>query len=174
MEAEILDRPPLSGDFEEHDFSKSGNTLWVKFFDEEYLEWVGVFSQSGWSSFNTVLRVPGEKLFLVVAGGQGYFVDPNTRKIVSATEWEGIDNIIYNEETGYLVATDGLCLALFKGPKLHWFSERVSADGISFIGQSGPIIMGVLNDLTDEGCKFTFNASTCEFKAAWILSENWG
>lgn len=174
MEAEILDRPPLSGDFEEHNFSKSGNTLWVKFLDEEYLEWVGVFSQSGWSSFNTVLRVPGKKLFLVVAGGQGYFVDPNFRDIVSITEWDDIDNIIYNEETGLLVATDGLCLALFKGPKLLWSGERVSADGISFTGQSGPIVRGILNDLTDEGCEFTFNASTCEFKAARILADNWG
>lgn len=50
----------------------------------------------------------------------------------------------------------------------------MSADGISFTGQSGPIINGVLNDLTDEGCQFTFNAITREFKAAWILSENWG
>lgn len=106
MEAEILDRPPLSGDFEEHNFSKSGNTLWVKFFDEEYIEWVGVFSQSGWSSYNTVHRVPNEKLFLVVAGGQGYFVDPNKREIVSTTEWDGIDNIIYNKATGFLVATE--------------------------------------------------------------------
>ncbi|VVS94673.1 hypothetical protein [Desulfoluna spongiiphila] len=174
MEAEILDRPPLSGDFEEHNFSMSGNTLWVKFLDEDYLEWVGVFSQSGWSPFNTVFRIPNEKKFLVVAGGQGYFVDPNKREIISRTEWDGINNILYNDETGFLVATDGLCLALFKGPKLKWSGERVSADGISFTGQSGPIIKGVLNDLTDEGCKFTFNAITREFKAAWILSENWG
>ena len=174
MEAEILDRPPLSGDFEEHNFSKSGNTVWVKFFDEEYFEWVGVFSQSDWSSFNTVLQVHGEKLFLVVAGGQGYFVDPNSREIVSITEWDGIDNVIYNEETGFLVATDGLSLALFKGPRLHWSGERVSADGITFTGQIGPVIKGILNDLTDGGCEFTFNASTCEFKAAWILADNWG
>lgn len=174
MEAVILDQPPLSGDFEEHDFSKLGNTLWVKFFDEEYLEWVGVFSKSEWSSFNTVIRVPGEKLFLVVAGGQGYFVDPNARKIASATEWDGIDNIIYNEETGLLVVTDGLCLALFCGPNLVWSGERVSADGISFTGQSGPIVKGVLNDLTDEGCEFTFNANTYEFKAEWVFAENWG
>ena len=174
MEAEILDRPPLSGDFEEHNFSKSGNTLWVKFFDEEYIEWVGVFSQSGWSSYNTVLRVPNEKLFLVVAGGQGYFVDPNKREIVSTTEWDGIDNIIYNKATGFLVATDGLCLALFDGPHLEWSGKRVSADGISFTDQSGPVIKGVLNDLTDEGCEFTFNASTREFNAAWLFAENWG
>lgn len=174
MEAEILDRPPLSGDFEEHDYSTSGNTLWVKFCDEDYLEWVGVFSQSGWSSNNSVLRVPREKLFLVVAGGQGYFVDPIARKIVSTTEWDCIDNVIYNEDTGFLVVTDGLCLAVFRGPKLQWSSKRVSVDGISFTEQSGPIIKGVLNDLTDEGCKFTFNANTREFNAAWVFADNWG
>lgn len=36
----------------------------------------------------------------------------------------------------------------------------LSTDGISFTDQSGPVIKGVLNDLTDEGCEFTFNAST--------------
>ena len=170
MEAKILTRPPLSGDFEEHNFSTSGNTVWVKFFDEKYLEWVGVFSQSGWSSYNVVLRVPNETLFLVVAGGQGYFVDPNSRKIVSVTEW---DNIIYNEESGFLVVSDGLRIALFQGPKLHWSGDRVSVDGIEFTGQSGPVVKGILNDLTDDGCEFSFNASTCEFKAEWIFSEHW-
>lgn len=174
MEAEILERPPQSGDYEEHIFSKSGNTLWVKFFDDEYIEWAGVFSQSGWSSFNTVIRIPNEKLFLVVAGGQGYFVDPNRRHIVSTTDWDGIANIIFNENTGFLVATDGLCLALFKGPKLHWSGERVSVDGISFTEQAGPLIKGILNDLTSEGCEFTFNANTLEFKASWVFAENWG
>ena len=174
MEAELLERPPISGEFEEHNFSSSGNTLWVKFFDSEYLEWVGVFSQSGWSSFNTVLRVPNEKLFLVVAGGQGYFVDPDKRSIVSKTEWEGISNIIYNEVTNSFVATDGLCLGVLKGESLLWHSERISADGISFTSQNGEIVNGVLNDLTTEGCEFTFNINTREIKAEWVFSENWG
>lgn len=174
MEAEILNRPPISGKYEEHNFSVSGNTLWVKFFDSEYLEWVGVFSQSGWSSFNTVVRVPNEELFLVVAGGQGYFVDPNKRSIVSQTEWEGISNIIFNEATGVFVATDGLCLGLFKGASSIWHSERISADGISFTGQEGYLVNGVLNDLTTEGCEFTFNINTHEIEAKWVFSENWG
>ena len=174
MEAEILKIPPLSGDFEEHDFSSSGNTLWIKFFDEEYLEWVGVFSQSEWGSLNTVLRVPNIKLFLVIAGGQGYFVDPNKREIVSTTKWDSIENIVFNEKTGCFVATDGLCIGLFKGAELYWSGERVSADGISFTGQSGAIVQGILNDLTDKGCEFTFNVETCELKASWVFSENWG
>lgn len=174
MEAEILNRPPLSGDFEEHNFSESGNTLWVKFFDSEYLEWVGVFSRAGLSSFSAVLRVPNEEQFLIVAGGQGYFVDPNKRSIVAKTDWDDIDNVIYNEETGYFVATDGLRLALFNGPKLYWSGERISADGISFISQDGSIVKGILNDLSDDGCEFTFDAYTCDFSAAWVLAENWG
>jgi hypothetical protein len=174
MDAEILNSPPVSGEYEEHSFAVSGNTLWVKFLDEAYLEWVGVFEQSEWKKFNIVMRVPNENLFLVVAGGQGYFVNPNSRKIVAKTEWDDIENIIYNEETGYFVATDGLRLALFKGSNLYWSGERVSADGIYFKKQKGPVIEGILNDLTTEGCKFEFNAKTQEFKSDWIFSENWG
>jgi hypothetical protein len=40
--------------------------------------------------------------------------------------------------------------------------------------QKGPVIEGILNDLTTEGCKFEFNAKTQEFKSDWIFSENWG
>jgi len=176
IDAEILDSPPASGGFEEHNFLKSSEasnqTLWVKFFDEECLEWVGAFSQNDWNHYNVVFRVPNENLFLVISSGQGYFIDPNQRKVVATTEWDSIEKIIHNEATGLLVVTDGLCLALFQGTKLVWSSQRVSADGISFTAQSGPTIQGVLNDMTTEGCEFTLNASTHELSAAWIYAED--
>lgn len=125
MEAKILDRPPLSGDYEEHSFIESGNsTLWVKFIDSEYLEWVGVFSQGDWKSNNIVLPVEDKELFLVVAGGQGYFVDPDSRKIIEKTDWDLIENISYNDETNSFLATDGLCLAVLEGTKMVWSGSR--------------------------------------------------
>jgi hypothetical protein len=168
MEAQILDRPPLSGDFEEHSFVESGNnTLWVKFLDSEYLEWVGVFSQGGWKSTNIVLPLTDKKLFLVVVGGQGYFIDPESRKVVAKTDWDMIEAIAYNVETNSFVATDGLRLAIIEGTKMVWSGNRVSADGISIVKQAGPLVYGKVNDLTDDGCEYTFNVKTKEFNCEW-------
>ena len=49
MESEILKTSPLSGKYEEHRYDATGNTMWVKFLDSEYLEWCGVFGL-GWKS----------------------------------------------------------------------------------------------------------------------------
>lgn len=168
MEASILDKPPLSGDFEEHSFIESGNnTLWVKFLDSEYLEWVGVFSQGDWKSTNLVLPLEDKHQFLVIAGGQGYFVDPDSRKITAKTDWDMIEAIVYNDETNCFVATDGLCLAVFEGRKMVWSGDRVSADGISIEKQVGATVYGKVNDLTDEGCEYSFNIKTKEFSCEW-------
>ncbi len=174
MEAKILSRPPISGEYEEHSFVVSGNTLWVKFMDDEYLEWVGVFEQSEWGSLNTVVAIPNENMYLVIAGGQGYFVDPNARKITGKTAWDDIACIIYNQASDVFVITDGLRLGLLNGNDMVWSGERISADGINFVKQNGFVITGVLNDLTTEGCSFTFNVNTKEVNTEWVLSENWG
>ncbi len=168
MEARILEKPPLSGDYEEHSFVESGNnTLWVSFLDSEYLEWVGVFSQGDWKSTNIVLPLVDKNLVLVVAGGQGYFVDPDSRKISAKTDWDMIETIVYNEETNSFVATDGLSLAVLEGANLVWSGNRVSADGISIEKQVGPVIFGKVNDLTDKGCEYSFNIKTKEFVCEW-------
>ncbi len=168
MEAKILKQPPLSGDFEEHSFVESGNnTLWVSFLDSEYLEWVGVFSKGDWKSTNIVLPLVDKSLFLIVAGGQGYFVDPNSRKISAKTDWDMIEDIVYNDETNSFLATDGLCLAILEGTNMVWCGNRVSIDGISLEKQVGTVVYGKVNDLSDEGCKYSFNIKTKEFICEW-------
>ena len=107
---EILKTPTLSGDYEEHNFSTSGNTLWVKFTDDEYLEWCGVFGLGIKSIYSFVVRIPRKPEFLIIAGGQGYIVNVNTRELVAKTEWDDIQSIIYNEEEDVFVVTDGLRL----------------------------------------------------------------
>ena len=172
MEAEILKTPTLSGDYEEHNFSTSGNTLCVKFTDDEYLEWCGVFSLGIKSIYSFVVRIPRKPEFLIIAGGQGYIVNVNTRELVAKTEWDDIQSIIYNEEEDIFVVTDGLRLGTLKNNNINWQSNRISLDGISFINSGGPIIKGILNDCTDEGCEFEFNLVNGEIKSPWLFYQN--
>ncbi|MDF7802031.1 hypothetical protein P4C99_21320 [Pontiellaceae bacterium B1224] len=173
-EAEILEKQPLSGEFEEHCFCTSGNTLWVKFLDDQYIEWVGIFGCSEWPTFSTIIKLPNKNQFFIVAGGQGYFVDPNTREVIDQTEWDNISGALYNNNTDEIILTDGLRLALLKENKIHWVSERISADGIEFINQSNNIISGTLNDLTADWCEFKFDVFRREIKAQWEFYKNWG
>ena len=139
MEAEILHMPPISGKYEEHNFSNSGNTVWVKFFDEDWIEWCGVFSL-GWCSSSSVHRVPDKTEFLVLAGGQGYYIDPNKRKIISKTESENIESVIYNSAIAGFVASDGLRVGILRGEKIHWCTDRIS---VSYTHLTLPTICSV-------------------------------
>lgn len=168
LEAEILKAPPMSGEYEEHDFSISGNTVWVKFLDSDYIEWCGVFSR-GNSSFTGVIKCQNEHVFLVIAGGQGYFLDINTRKIISKTKWDNIESVIYNEATESFVISDGLYLAIMKDSDIVWISERISVEGISFLNINKQEVTGILNDLTDEWCNFKFNVVTREIDSNWLF-----
>ena len=171
MEAEILNLPPISGEYEEHNFAHSGNTLWVKFLDDDYIEWCGVFSL-GWKSVSSVLKIPDKPVFLIIAGGQGYFINANTRELVAETKSDDIESIIYNEETGLFVVTDGLQLGIMKDNDISWVTDRISLDGISFTDSNGSIVSGILNDCSDEGCKFEFNVASGEIKSPWLFYEN--
>lgn len=173
MEAELLHGPPISGKYEEHNFAESGDTIWVKFFDEEWLEWCGVFSP-GWCSGSSVHKVPGKAEFLVLAGGQGYFVDPNKRKIISKTETDNIVAVIYITESEVFVVSDGLCVGILYGDKIEWRTNRISVDGIKFTRSQGVTVEGILNDLTEEGGPFKLNVVTGEIEAPWLFYHNVG
>ena len=65
MEAELLNISPILGEYEEHNIADSGNTVWLKFFDEKCVEWCGVFIL-GWCSGSSVQSVPNKVEFLVL------------------------------------------------------------------------------------------------------------
>ena len=171
MEAELLHRPPVSGQYEEHNFSNSGNTVWVKFFDEEWVEWCGVFSL-GWCSGSSVHRVPGKSEFLVLAGGQGYFIDANKRKINSKTKSINIESVIYSSAISKFVASDGSSVGILNGEEIQWCTDRILIDGITFTKSEGVIVEGMLNDLTDDGGLFKLDVTTSEIEAPWLFYQN--
>lgn len=171
MEAEILKIPPISGIYEEHNFSTSGNTVWVKFFDEEYNEWCGVFSL-GWKSGSSVQKVTGKPVFIVLAGGNCYFVNVNDRKVEFEIESDDIEGITCNNDSGNIVVTDGLRIGILNNYQIDWVTERISLDGINFTGNQGLQVHGILNDCTDDGCAFEFNSKTGEVKSKWLFYQN--
>lgn len=172
MEAEILKSIPISSTFEEYIFSMSGDVLWVKFLDSDCLEWVGTFDLGDRYNSSFVYLEP-QALFpcFVVAGGQGYFVSINERKVLAKTKWSPIESAIYNTTENCWVVSNGLCLGIIKNMELEWKSERISFDGITFTSQNRGVVAGLLNDLTEQGGPFEFNIKTREIIAPWLFHE---
>jgi len=172
MQVEILKSPPTSGEYEEHNFSETNDCLWVKFIDEDSVEWVGVFDNNYGTSLQTVVAIPNSNLVLVIVNGQGYSVDINKRIIIKNTDWQDIESIIYNEVTSLYLASNSLGLMIFDGDKCIWTSERISFDGITFTSQLGCTVDGYLNDLSKDGCKFSFDIVTRELSSKWIFKDS--
>lgn len=172
MNAEILKSPPISGEYEEHNFSEGNDCLWVKFLDENSIEWVGIFDNNYGTSLKTVIPVSKSSSVLVIVNGQGYTVDINERIIIKKTEWQDVESIIYNEETSLYLASNSLGLMLLDGDKCIWTSERISFDGITFTNQAGHTVDGYLNDLSENGCKYSFNMITRELTTKFVFKDS--
>ncbi len=172
MESEILNKPPLSGVYEEHGYDAVGNTMWVKFLDSEYLEWCGVFGL-GWKPAQREVHIkPNSNLCYVLAGGQFYIVNVDTRELISKSKEDDIESFLFHDQSGSLVATDGLEIIIFEEDQAVWSSGRVSLDGLVFLRQDGNIIFGKLNDCTDKWGDFSFNVVEREISANWLFNES--
>lgn len=110
MEAEIINRP-ISGDFPEIHFGEvSTFSLWVKFTDDDFQEWVGSFCQ-GWDGYRTfVLNLDRKDKVFVVAGGNGYFIDITSRQLLNKGELSGIKTAILNNEQTAIYFSEGYSL----------------------------------------------------------------
>ncbi len=172
MESEILKTSPLSGKYEEHRYDATGNTMWVKFLDSEYLEWCGVFGL-GWKSAQKEAHIkPNSNLCYVLAGGQFYIINIDTRELITKSKEDDIESFLFHTKTGYLIATDGLEIIIFEKEQIIWSSGRVSLDGLVFLKQDGNTVSGKLNDCTEEWGKFSFNVVEKTISADWLFSEN--
>ncbi len=171
MHAEILKKPPISGVFEEHNFSETNDCLWVKFVDQDAAEWIGIFDNNFGTSLKTVIPISESNSVLVISNGQGYLVDLNKRVITEKTDWQDVESIIYNDETGLYLASDGLSLLLLDGAECIWTGERVSLDGITFTNQQGHVVEGVLNDMSEDGCRFSFDIITRKLESKWVFID---
>jgi hypothetical protein len=114
----------------------------VKFRPKEGVAWVGNF-QRGLSSFCVVVPHPNSRELLVIAGGQGYVVDPKDR---SKRDYFGadIEVAIPVNELNAVVFGNGL-----------WF-ESIGADG--WLWRSGRISWDGMRDLRSEGLRLLGNA----------------
>ena len=119
-------------------FSPGSDECWV----------VGNF-QPGITTFFTVLIHPNQGFLIVVAGGEGFVIDPKTRELVDQVGG-GIEGSLMVSEAGLLLLYDSTTVRAIGTNGELWRTRRVSWDGIWDLQYGGGIVTGVSYDAIAE------------------------
>lgn len=111
--------------------------------------WVGNF-QGGFGAYQGVLAHPNGVHVVVVASGQAYVVDPDSR---TSVEEFGVNLTDVSEvpELDLLVFTNGLWFEAFGSQGHAWKSRRISWDGVRELKRSGLTLEGEAYSPLDDG-----------------------
>ncbi len=102
--------------------------LAVEFYTDKGETWVGNF-QLGLAGVSDATPHPNGRDVIVIAGGQAYIIDPETRSLV--THFGGqIEKIIDVPELQEIVFGNGLWFACIGSEGLMWKTRRLSWDGM--------------------------------------------
>ena len=134
----------------------------VRFHPDGSAPWVGNF-QPGLSSLEDVLRHPNGRELLVIAGGQGYIVDPNDR---AKREYFGaqIEFALHLPEFSSVVFGNGLWFESLGPDGWQWRSRRISWDGMREFHRDGLRLFGeAWSPLEDRWLPFDLDLRTGQF-----------
>jgi len=144
MKFEILAGLPTSGDWPEQ-FSATGmgahrEGLVVKFYPDNQSTWVGNF-QRGMTNVSDATEHPNGTNAIVVASGQGYVVDIDTRQLIEC--FGGIIDSMFRVPNQNVIIFGDCTTFLAYGPNgILWRSRRVSWDGVRSVTIKGDELVG--------------------------------
>ncbi len=137
--------PPYGAPAKPFSFQKEGGHyasegIVVEFTDGSGASWVGNFQPCG-GNYSTVLPHPNDRDVIVIAGGQGYIVDPLEQQVVELFGGH-IETVIEVPERKLVVFGNGLAFEAYGTRGNMWRSRRISWDGIKNIRQEGEALVG--------------------------------
>ena len=163
--AEIVYEKPASGDFTEILFgSDRGNTLWIRFADQDGLhEWIGKFGCGFRAPMRIIKAIEPDK-FTIIAGGFAYFVDATQRKLLNhyCDDTYHID-IAYDPLNNRFIVGDVHLKIIENGAEI-WRSPRIALDGICGLTLHDRILTGqAMHGYEEESEPFALDLDTREF-----------
>ncbi len=164
MNAVLLKSRPLSGEFEEIYFNLSDEVISVKFEDQEYLEYCGVFG-GGFGSYSNVIAL--DELAFIVSLGQGYIFDINKREVIHKTENDHLAYVDLCRSKNYIIGCSQVQIFVYNHERLVWSSNRVSSDGIEISSIVDGVVCGRVFDF-EKWVEFKLNLSTFEYQCEWV------
>ena len=177
---EILDGLPTYGDMavpivsDSEVFVSEGYV--VKFYKDNGSTWIANFPQ-GLGSLSFVKSIPNNNSILVVAGGDGYLMNPNHTKPIQEFNYFA-DTMVERDNGRLILASLTDIMFLDENAEIEWETGRVSWDGIKDLKLEGNILTGYAYDvgMYDENnddnawVKFTIDLETKEIEGGCNFS----
>lgn len=133
----------------------------MEFYPGTTSSWVGNFQRSI-GTYDAVISYPNDRFVLVIAGGEGYLIDPKDRRLVEI-HFGKLENAITLSDTKTLIVSDGQWLAGHGERGFLWRSRRVSWDGVWDLREDNGRLHGKCWDaLTDTEGSFSVDIQTGE------------
>ncbi|HLY90012.1 MAG TPA: hypothetical protein VKQ27_13605 [Acetobacteraceae bacterium] len=131
---------PIACPFPEDGRGQFREGLAVKFWKKSGATWVGNF-QRGFTSFDQVMNYPDGHLVIVIAGGDGYVIDPDLMKQTHKFGG-GLTFAIELVDLNLVLIGDNIRVGTFTVDGPGWDSGRISWDGIRNIVVNGSSLSG--------------------------------
>jgi hypothetical protein len=129
MKTELLSLRPASGKHEEHWFDAVDDCVSVLFEDDQHERWLGVFGSSGVAPSDLALAFEVGVAALVLASGQGYVVDVNTRSLLYRTNCDYLLDAVAVPRRDLVIACDCNRLCALSSAAELWESEDIAMEG---------------------------------------------
>lgn len=173
FEIELLEKIPIAGEYDEINFGRKNELLWVLFSNYDNNEqWVGKFD-FGRKDLCKV-EITSENNAVILAKGKLYVVDLNNRKIIFEFEYDDYEEMLIESNDNLIVLTDGLSLYVYNYEgKLLNKTARISLDGFIFNKMEKGILYGKLNDMTEKWCDFEYDIKNNILKSNWRFDKMW-
>lgn len=135
--------------------------LVVRFNPGNVESWVGNF-QRGATTYNAVLAHPDGRQVVVIAGGEGYVIDPESRSETPCLMSPTINLAISMPEFNQVVLGTDLEFGVIRADGTGWKSARLSWDGIRNVSISATTLTGEARSPDDSWYPFTLDLLTGE------------
>lgn len=150
---------PLPEQFSSTGMGKHREGFVVEFFPRNSQNWIGNF-QPGLGGVDDVIEHIDADHVIVLAGGQAYVVDPETRSIVNDFGGQ-IEHVISISELQILLFGNGLWFEAIGQSGFIWRTRRLSWDGMRSINHNGNALSGEGYDpMTDSWVPFFVDLSS--------------
>lgn len=161
---------PLPEQFSASGQGKYSEGFVVEFYPIASEKWVGNF-QPGLSSFNAVAEHPNGIDIIVVAGGQAYVINPETRVLVSVFGGV-IQHIIGVPDLTGIVFGDPWQFIAIGTEGLRWETRRLAVDGVRSLRRVNTLLLGEASDLLDSWLPFTIDLADGNVIGGYIEEED--
>ena len=149
---------PLADPFSATGQGKHREGLVIRFNAETGENWVGNF-QRGITGVDRTFDHSNGNAVIVVAGGQGYTVDPESRQCLGCFGGT-IESMFFVPELGSIIFGNGLWFESIGANGLLWRSRRVSWDGMRDLAIADQTLTGRACNLSGHWIQFAVDLKT--------------